>query len=253
MEDPYAILGVPREATEADIKAAYRRLAKLYHPDVNPSPRAAEDFDRITRAYRILGNARLRALYDQGQLTDEDQLTRRAEYVAAVEREIEEIIAELLRQDRQEIALRKSAVLLAVGLLFSAFLVAFLRPPLFEEISFPGKVSLLVLFGLAIRETVRTGRLCLEHYTRPDETTLSLLTAEQNGEKRLTRREGLLFAVGGYLAATLLGSVLRWLIESKSPDVWVKNLITVLITPPVVAWLMLRLRALGEALEQRLP
>ena len=48
MEDPYEILGVKRDATEAAIRAAYRKLAKRYHPDVNPGkPEAAERFKSI--------------------------------------------------------------------------------------------------------------------------------------------------------------------------------------------------------------
>lgn len=253
MEDLYDILGISRQATEAEIKAAYRRLAKRYHPDVNPSPRAAEDFDRITRAYRILGNAHLRALYDQGRLEDYEQQARRSEYVAAVEREIEEIIEELLRQDREEVALRKSVVLLLVALLFSSFLMAFLRPPFFEEGSFPVRVGLLLLFGSGIRELMRTGRLCLEHYTREEDVTLSLLGGERSEEKKLTRRQGLWLVGGGYVAALCLGSLLRWLVASGSPDVLGENLVSVIIIPPVAVYAVLKLRALGEALERIMP
>lgn len=253
MEDLYGILGVSRQATEAEIKAAYRRLAKRYHPDVNPSPTAAEDFDRITRAYRILGTAHLRALYDQGRIEDYDREARRSEYVAAVEREIEEIIEELLRQDQEETALRQRAVLLIVALLLSTFLVAFLRPPFFEEISFPGKVVLLLLFGSGIRELVRTGRRCLDHYTREEEVSLSLLRSEEGETRRLTRREGVGLVGGGYVLALLLGSLLRVLVESDSAEILAKNLVTVIIIPPITVFLLLKLRALGEALDRILP
>jgi curved DNA-binding protein len=51
LKDYYAILGVPRNATPEEIKEAYRRLAKEYHPDKNPSPEAEEMFKLINEAY----------------------------------------------------------------------------------------------------------------------------------------------------------------------------------------------------------
>jgi molecular chaperone DnaJ len=65
-EDYYAILGVPRNAKEAEIKKAYRRLARKNHPDVNPGDKSAEErFKKIQEAYDILSDAKKRTLYDQ--------------------------------------------------------------------------------------------------------------------------------------------------------------------------------------------
>src|ERR671928_417544 len=70
--DPYATLGVPRGASEADIKKAYRKLAKELHPDRNKdNPKAAERFSKVTQAYDILTDKDKRARYDRGEL-DED-------------------------------------------------------------------------------------------------------------------------------------------------------------------------------------
>lgn len=66
MRDFYRILGVPDNATMADIKSAYRRLAKLYHPDLNPGSRHSEEkFKEILDAYTILSDEELRAQYDR--------------------------------------------------------------------------------------------------------------------------------------------------------------------------------------------
>ncbi len=65
-EDYYGILGVPRNASEAEIKSAYRKLAMKYHPDRNPGNKEAEEqFRRINSAYEVLSDAKKRQMYDR--------------------------------------------------------------------------------------------------------------------------------------------------------------------------------------------
>ena len=72
-EDPYKLLGVPRSASEADIRKAYRGLAKKMHPDVNPDPKAAEQFKKISAAYSLLSDKNMKAQYDRGQIDGQGQ------------------------------------------------------------------------------------------------------------------------------------------------------------------------------------
>jgi DnaJ-class molecular chaperone len=66
MPDYYQILGVARSADEKEIKAAYRKLARKHHPDVNPGDKASEaKFKQVSEAYEVLGDSEKRALYDQ--------------------------------------------------------------------------------------------------------------------------------------------------------------------------------------------
>ena len=65
MSEFYALLGVPREASEAEIKKAYRKLAMEYHPDRNPSPEAEARFKEITEAYEVLRDPQKRSAYDR--------------------------------------------------------------------------------------------------------------------------------------------------------------------------------------------
>ncbi|MCX8113006.1 MAG: J domain-containing protein [Bacteroidia bacterium] len=65
-KDYYEILGVPRNASQEEIKKAYRRLARQYHPDANPGNKAAEEkFKEIQEAYEVLSNPETRSKYDQ--------------------------------------------------------------------------------------------------------------------------------------------------------------------------------------------
>jgi len=69
MADPYATLGVARNATEKDIKSAYRKLAKELHPDRNKdNPKAAERFSDVTKAYDLLSDKDKRARFDRGEI-----------------------------------------------------------------------------------------------------------------------------------------------------------------------------------------
>ncbi|XP_075489927.1 uncharacterized protein LOC142528704 [Primulina tabacum] len=63
--DYYSTLGVPKSASSKDIKAAYRKLARQYHPDVNKESGATEKFKEISAAYEVLSDDKKRVMYDQ--------------------------------------------------------------------------------------------------------------------------------------------------------------------------------------------
>ena len=72
MKDPYEILGVQRTADDAAIRAAYRKLAKQHHPDVNPGkPQAAARFGEISAAHDLLSDKDKRARFDRGEIDAE--------------------------------------------------------------------------------------------------------------------------------------------------------------------------------------
>lgn len=72
MRDPYEILGVPRSASAAAIKSAYRKLAKKHHPDSNKDdPKAAERFSEINSANEIIGDEDKRKQFDRGEIDSE--------------------------------------------------------------------------------------------------------------------------------------------------------------------------------------
>jgi molecular chaperone DnaJ len=65
-QDLYELLGVSHDADADAIKKAYRRLARQYHPDVNPDPATQDKFKEVTRAYEVLSDPQKRSAYDRG-------------------------------------------------------------------------------------------------------------------------------------------------------------------------------------------
>ena len=72
MRDPYEVLGVDRKASAADVKSAYRRLAKKLHPDANKNdPKAASRFSELNAAHEIIGDEDKRKAFDRGEIDAE--------------------------------------------------------------------------------------------------------------------------------------------------------------------------------------
>jgi DnaJ-class molecular chaperone len=72
MRDPYEVLGVSRSASDAEIKKAFRKLAKSHHPDRNASdPKAKDKFAEVSAAYEILGDPNKRGQFDRGEIDAE--------------------------------------------------------------------------------------------------------------------------------------------------------------------------------------
>src|SRR5260370_31527645 len=70
-QTPYEVLGVKRDASAEDIRKAYRKLAKQFHPDLNPGkPEAEERFKAVSAAYDLVSDPEKRARYDRGEIDE---------------------------------------------------------------------------------------------------------------------------------------------------------------------------------------
>ena len=73
MRDPYQVLGLTRSASAEEIKAAYRKLAKQYHPDLNQDdPKAKEKFQQVQTAFDVLSDPKKRELYERSLQFNQD-------------------------------------------------------------------------------------------------------------------------------------------------------------------------------------
>ncbi|MEJ7615747.1 MAG: J domain-containing protein [Pyrinomonadaceae bacterium] len=217
MVDHYHILGVKPNASAADIKSAYRRLARASHPDVNGgSPEAAREFALIALAYRTLSDAQERFAYDaqrkklnnaSSSVLHSDNLhARRARRVAAQAR-WDRAVDRWLEAERIETFARTQAVFTTVTLFLSTFMVALLKPRFWQSFdSFWGRTIVVTLFLIGLWHLAIRLRDCFDRYTyQPKFIQDSIMRGEEPTGKPFTRLTAYAFLVFGYVTSIAIG------------------------------------------------
>lgn len=245
MFDAYAVLGIPRNASQREVKSAYRRLARKHHPDVNASSDAKADFVRIHEAYQILSNPRSKKLYDQYLARHErsdDWLAREA----AIEARAEEIVAEILEQDREEIRARGEAVSVVTTLLLSTFIAAVAQPVL--SVGLLVRIA-LVLWALYCAYYLARGLgRAFSHYTYVP-PPLSITRFVEPPKQPFTRAEAALVLCAAYVIALSLGALLG---ELADGSVWMVfdrgSRAAIFVFPPIAVFIVDKVRQLNGRL-----
>ena len=220
MTDYYQVLGVRETATASEIKSAYRKLARKRHPDVNRgSEKAAREFALLSLAYHTLIDPQERAFHDQqlskqrnghSILDSDNPHAQRARNIAAQAR-WDRVVNQILETDRRENMQRQRAVFTTVSLFLSTFMVAMIRPPLWQSFDMIGRAILLILFVAGLWHLVQRLVEHFRHYTyKRDNRHYSITQEEEKPPQPYTRLHGFAFLIGGYGLSLGLGLLIGW-------------------------------------------
>ena len=218
--DYYRILGVKPNASQTEIKSAYRKLARKSHPDLNPNSEAGRQFALLSKAYHTLIDPQERVYYDDqlkaqknrsySILDSNNPHAKRARNLA-VQAKWDRLVDEVLERDRLENRERQRAVFTTVSLFLSTFFLAMMRPQLWHVFSTLGRVIVLTLFVIGVWHLANRLREYITHYTyKPKPIQGSVLSQESLPEQPFTRFSAYTFLLVGYALSVGIGLYIGW-------------------------------------------
>ena len=219
MIDYYKILGVKSNASYADIKSAYRKLARKSHPDLNPDSKAAREFALLSKAYHVLSNPQDRVYYDQqwqaeknrgySILDSNNPHAKRARNLA-VQAKWDRLVDEVLERDRKENRERQRAVFTTVSLFLSTFFLAMIRPQLWQIFNPFGRAIVLTLFVIGVWHLFTRLREYFAHYTYQPKVIEGSIRNSETPEQPFTRFSAYTFLLVGYALCIGIGLYIGW-------------------------------------------
>jgi DnaJ-like protein len=261
MLDYYQVLGVKSTASVKEIKAAYKKLARLRHPDLNGgSAEAAQAFVQLSYARDILVDPKRRAAYDAERNARAgpgsyapvlkpagvDPL-QRARSDGRIRQNLENFLSTERKQER---ALRQ-AVFPIVAFLFAAFCVALIRPRIWRYSGWTGRAVILTLVSLGVAHTVAKIWNAIKMLPA-DQTEAGIINLPLFG-KSLSRRPALLLiglaAIVCGLMGTLVGLSLSDVLSMAMPRFFDQSIRLDLLLYP---WVMVLFLNACHSLSQRL-
>lgn len=253
MVNYYEILKVSPKATNAEIKSAYRRLARKLHPDKNDGcAEKAQEFAKIAKAYEILGNPKLRADYDRQLLRAEYKTSAAGETVfnseneyarrwrqMAYERRYNEIIDRMIADERRESVALQKIIFPLVGLFVSTFAVAVFKPAFFVRSPIILQLIIITLFVIGVIHLFSRLREAFDRYTYDENIHDSILEDSVSEQKPYSRMTAVTFIVSGVFLSLgiglLIGSYLDFFIGKMLPSVYSPSFrLEFFVYPPIV-------------------
>lgn len=256
MVNYYQLLKVSPKATNAEIKSAYRRLARKLHPDVNSenTEAASNEFAKIAEAYEVLGNPKERAAYDRKLLNAQYKNSGSGDSVfssenahakrwrqMAYERRYNEIIDRMIADERRETMALQKVIFPTVALFISVFFVAVFKPMFWANSQIIGKIVLFSLFVAGLIHLFSRLRIGFERYTYRYENLHDSIFEEAAPapEKPYTRLTAVCFLIVGTGASLgvglLIGNILENFLTPTMPMIFSASLKPEFIFyPPIV-------------------
>ena len=253
MVNYYKVLKVSPKATNAEIKSAYRRLARKLHPDINNNTESASlDFAQIAKAYAILSNPSERANYDRqllkakyssadsGSVFSSDNLHAKRWRQMAYERRYNEIIDRMIADERRETLALQKVIFPTVALFVSTCFVAIFKPLFWANSQVIGKMILLMLFVAGLFHLISRLRSGFERYTYSNDNIHdSILDETEPVTKPYTRLTAVCFLIVGIFVSLgvglLIGNYLELFIGAAMPTLFSSSLKPEFIFyPPIV-------------------
>ena len=254
MVNYYKILKVSQDASRAEIRSAYRRLARRKHPDVNADAGASREFTHIARAYKVLSNPKDRAAYDKQLLREkfssrdsifasENPHARRMRQMA-YERRYNAIIDRMMEDERKEAMALQKVILPVVALFVSTAFASGLRPQFWSNSNVLGKIVLVTLFVVGALHLVKRLQAGFERYTySPQDIHDSILREMEEESRPYAWSTALIFLIAGVIVSAAVGLLVRAVFE-MSPGGFLQGLfpgslgLELVLYPPIVVLLV---------------
>ncbi|RMH34091.1 MAG: J domain-containing protein [Acidobacteria bacterium] len=249
----YKVLGISPRASASEIKRAYRRLAKQYHPDLHGgSEEATKRFALIAEAYEILSDPQKRKDFDR-QLAQsangEDSILFSDNYYArklrqiALERRYNQIVDRIIEAEREEVIALQKVIFPLVALFLSIFFVAIFRPRFFANAEFFGKMALITLSVIGFIHLISRLREGFQKYTYDSEKLHNSIFEEEEEKRPYSRSVAfafLIFGIGISLGlGWIIGNYLEMFVAAAMPRLFSPTFQTEFILyPPILVLLI---------------
>ncbi|REJ78298.1 MAG: J domain-containing protein [Acidobacteria bacterium] len=221
MVDYYKVLKVSNNASRAEIRSAYRRLARRKHPDLNDGdPNASREFAHIAKAYQVLSNPKERADYDKLRLRkrfsepdtvfNSDNPHARKVRQMAYERRYNAIIDRMVAEERKEQMALQRTIFPVVALFVSTIFAAAFKPQFWINSNVLGKIAIVTLFVVGILHLAKRLQASFERYTYSAEDIHdSILEGIEEENRPYSRSSAVVFLVVGTGLCVAIGLLLR--------------------------------------------